>query len=140
MANEKAKEAVGTVLTISGVTLCLKSIGSIGVDGGDPIDATCLSNTAWMTKQPQTLKEVPDFTFACQYFPDDLTDIIAAVNDNQLLRLTFADSSFLEFWGYLKSYEPKEAGKGEEWQATGTVVVTNMDDSGVETGPTYTSP
>jgi hypothetical protein len=136
MANERAVELMGTTFTIGTLTLNLKSIQPIGVDGGDPIDVTLLSNTAWVTKQPQTLKEVPDFTFTCQYFPDDLTKAIAQVNQNQALAITAIGAGFsLNFWGYLRTWEPREAGKGEEATATGTVVVTNMDNDGVEQPP-----
>jgi len=139
MANEKALEAVHTTLTIGGLTLCLKSLGAVGVDGGDAIDATCLSNVEFVTKQPQTLKEIPDIAFTCEYAPSTIAAVIAQINLNQVISIAFAaGEGTLTFWGYLKGYEPKESGKGEEWQATGTVVVTNLDGTGAEVGPVFT--
>lgn len=138
MANERALEPVSASLAIGSLTLCLKSLGAVGATGGDPIDATCLSNTEFVTKQPQTLKEIPDIAFTCMYTPSDLATMLAEVNKNQLITLTFAaGEGSLVFWGYLKSYEPKEQGKGEGWEATGVVVVTNMDATGAEVGPTF---
>jgi len=138
MSNERALEPVGSTFNIGGLGLALKSIQPIGVDGGDPIDVTTLTNTLWVTKQPQALQEVPDFSFTCQYYPDDWNTIVSEVNSNQALSITLSDGKILSFWCYLRTFEPKEAGKGEEWQATGTVVVTNMDNSGVEQAPTCT--
>jgi len=136
MANERAVELMGVVFTIGTLALKLKSIQPLAVDGGDPLDVTCLSNTDWVTKQPQTLREVPDFTFTCLYYPDDLAKVVAQVNQNQALSITGIGAGFtLSFWGYLRTFEPKEAGKGEEATATGTVVVTNMDDNGAEKAP-----
>jgi len=138
MANEKALEAVGTTLTIGALTVCKVSIGSIGFDGGDAIDNTCLTNTAYVTKQPQALVEVPDFTFTCDYHPGDLAATKTEINKNQLLTLTFGTVGHIDFWGFLKAMEPKEAARGEAWRATGTIVVTNLKGSAVETAPTWT--
>jgi len=138
MPNERALEAVHTTLTIGGLDLCLKSLGAVGATGGDPIDATCLSNVEFVTKQPQTLKEIPDIAFACLYTPSELAAVLAEINVNQIISITFAaGEGSLTFWGYLKSYEPKEAAKGEDWQATGVVVVTNLDATGAEVGPQF---
>jgi hypothetical protein len=137
MANEKAIELMGVTLTIGTLALKLKSIQLLGVDGGDPIDATTLANTDFMTKQPQTLKEMMDFSFTCQYFADDLTKVLTEVNKLQSLSITGINPGFSEnFWGWLKSYEPRESGKGEEATASGTVVVACMDTNGVEQSPT----
>ena len=52
----KAIEPVGIQLTVGAVEPCYVSIGGVGVNGGDAIDVTCLSNAEWKTKQPQKLK------------------------------------------------------------------------------------
>ena len=140
--NLKAQEAVGTMLTIGTFGLCNVQLGSIGLDGGEPIDNTCLSNVLYVTKQPQSLIEVPDFSFTCDYHPNDLAAAIAELNKNQQMTIEFADSSggslgTLTFWGYLKSYTPNEASRGEAWRANGVVVVTNLNGSNVETPPSW---
>jgi len=135
MANEKSLEAVGTILTIGAASFCLKSLGSIGYDGGDPIDNTCLSNINYVTKQPQALIEVKDFAFTSDYHPEDQLATYGEINKNQVITISFATGT-ITFYGYLKGYEPKEAGKGEAWQATGTIVVTNLDGA-IETGPVW---
>lgn len=140
MANEKILEAVGTSITIGAWTTCLKNVQPIGVDGGEAIDVTCLSNVTWITKQPQKLREVPDITFSTQYHPESWTTVNTEINTNQLITIRFNNAATLVFWGFLKSYEPQQAGKGDEWLANGTIVVTNMNNTGVEVDPVYSAP
>jgi hypothetical protein len=140
MANERVLEAVGTTIVIGSFTGCLENVQPIGTDGGEAIDVTCLSNTQWVTKQPQTLMEVPDISFSCLYDPGDLPTINGEINKNQIITINFNDASNLVFWGYLKAYEPQSAGKGDKWLANGTVVVTNMNAVGVEVAPVYNAP
>jgi hypothetical protein len=137
MANEKALEAVGTVLTVGSLPLCNVQLGSLGLDGGDPIDNTCLTNTAYITKQPQALMEVPDVPFTADYHPEDLALLTAEINKNQQLTLNFPDVGTLTFWGYLRSFTPNQVGRGEAWRANGVIVVTNLDGSAVETAPSW---
>jgi hypothetical protein len=136
--NDKALEAVGTSLSIGALTLCNVQLGSIGIDGGEPIDNTCLTNIAFVTKQPQALMEVPDFNFTCDYDPSELAAVVNEVNANQQLQLSFPSPyGTLTFWGYLKSLIPNEASRGEAWRANGVVVVTNLNGSAVETPPSW---
>jgi len=133
-----AIEPLGTVLTVGSASFCVSSIGSIGVDGGEPLDATCLSNTEWMTKLPATLKEATDLNFTVKFEPADWDAIVAEVNVNQSCTLNFASPlGTLTFWGYLRTFTPNEAGVGEVWEATCVIVVTNMNGSNVETAPSY---
>lgn len=132
-----AIEPVGTTLTIGSHTFCYVSLSGVGVDGGEAIDDTCLSNTTWRTKMPQTLIDTPNVTFTAVYEPADLAAIRAEVNVNQALVLDFPSPlGAITFYGYLKSFNPAEAGVGERWTGTGEIVVTNQN-GGVETGPSY---
>lgn len=136
-------EGLGTTLTIGSAVLCYVTLGAPGVDGGDPLDATCLDNTEWMTKLPQTLKDVPDISFSARFEPAEWAGIEAEINVNQLLTIAFTyqgvDLGEIAFWGYLRSFTPAEGAKGEVWNATGSIVVTNMNGSNVETGPAYSA-
>ena len=142
MATTKAQEAVGTVLTIGSLPLCNVQLGSIGLDGGDPIDNTCLTNASMITKQPQVLAEVPDFSFVCDYHPQDLNALKSELNLNQSITIGFSNYDgtslgTLTFWGYLRSFTPNEASRGEAWRASGVVVVTNLNGSNDETPPVW---
>lgn len=139
----EAIEGLGTTLAIGSATLCYVSLQGLGIDGGDKLDATCLDNTAWKTFLPQTLKEVPDLTFTAAFEPNEWDAIDGEVNVNQLLTITYSyqgtSLGSVAFWGYLKSFTPAEGTVGERWTATGTIVVTNMNGSNVETGPVYSA-
>lgn len=142
MGSEKVLEAVGANLKIGSTWVpCYVSMASLGVNGGEPIDNTCLSNTDWKTKQPQTLKEAPPFDFTFHYHPEEWDDIVAEVNVNQLLEVEItqgANPGTLAFWGYLQRIEANEAGIGEPWNGTGTIVPTQINASAAETAPTWT--
>ena len=133
-----ALESVGTTLTIGSQTFCFTALAGLGIDGGDPIDDTCLSNTAYKTKIAQALKEVADLTFTADYEPADWAAIVAETNVNQSIVLNFPSPlGALTFWGWLRSFTPAESGVGGRWTGTGTVVISNLNASGVETGPVY---
>ena len=133
----KALEGVGATLTIGSSLLKYITLGSPGYDGGDGIDNTTLDNTEFVSKQPQELKEVTNFTFSCLYAPNNLAAIEAEINKNQSLHLSLVGLGGITFWGFLKSWTPEEGEKGSAWKATGEVVVTNMNATNVETGPVY---
>lgn len=136
-------EGLGTNLSIGSAVLCFVTLAAPGVDGGEALDATCLSNTEWMTKLPQTLKNVPALSFTGRFVPEDWAGIVAEVNVNQLITITFTyqgdDLGEIAFWGYLKSFVPDAGAVGTTWNATGTIEVTNMNGSNVETGPVYSA-
>lgn len=137
MANEKSLEAVGTGLTVGSIPLCNVQLSSVGLDGGEPIDNTCLTNTLFVTKQPQALVEVPDIAFTCDYHPEDLALLKAEINKNQELQIVFYGLGTLTYWGYLRSFTPNQVGRGEAWRASGVIVVTNLNGSAIETPPSW---
>ena len=138
-----AIEGLGTTLTIGSATLCFITLGAIGVDGGEKLEAVCLDNTEWMTYLPQTLKSVPDMGFTGKFDPTEWQGIVDEVNVNQLITINFSyqgnDLGSIAFWGYLKAFTPNEGAIGTRWDATGTIVCTNMNASDVETGPVYSA-
>jgi len=138
MANEKVIEPVGVTLDIGALTLCYVSLGSVGFAARDAIDNTCLSNVEFITKQPQALKENADIPFTAFYQAADYSDLEGEINKNQQLDIVIPAIGTLAFWGFLQSAEVSESGVGDAWQVTGNIVVTNINATGVETGPTFT--
>jgi len=138
MANERVYEPVGTTMIIGSLSPCYVSIGSVGFTGRDAIDNSCLSNTEFITKQPQTLKENADIPITAWGKIDEYDEIEAEINVNQLITISVPSVGSVAFWGFLQTFEMQETGIGEAWQATGNIVVTNCNGSGVETGPSYT--
>ena len=140
MGNEKAYEAVGTTLTIGTLTFCYVSLGGVGFAARDAIDNTCLSNTEFITKQPQTLKESADMPFTALWDPSKTAAALETeMNDNKALSMVIPSVGTIVFYGFLQSAEVSEAAVGDRWEISGNIVITNMTDSGVETGPVFTA-
>lgn len=116
------------------------SITPPGVDGGDKIDQTSHSNSAFRTAYPRKLKEITDSSFTAMFDPDYYSNIINnVINKNTLITFTFPDSSTVAVYGYLKSFAPNEFVEGEPATGEFEIVITNVhSDTGVETGPAYT--
>jgi len=124
----------------SGIVLFLDptSITPPGLDGGDAIDTTTHSNTAYRTKHQRSLKEITDGSCTVVYDPDAWASIVAAINDNVLITFTFPDGSSVSVYGYLKSFIPNEYVEGEQATAECVIVVTNWNhNTGAEYGPVY---
>lgn len=138
MSNEKAYEPVGATLAIGSHTFCYVSLGGVGFAARDAIDNTCLSNSEFITKQPQTLKEHADIPFTALWDPADYDDIEAEVNVNQLMTLSIPSVGSIAFYGFLQSVEVSEAAVGDRWEVSGNIVITNITAAGVETGPSFT--
>lgn len=139
-ANIKAIEPVGITLELGTLSPCYVSVGGIGLNNGDPIDNTCLSNVKYITKQPNALNEVPDIPFTAYWLPaDDHAALVAEIGLNQSLSYVVPEVGSFIVWGYLQSFEVGESGKGEAMQGSGAIVVTNLNATGVETGPAFTA-
>ena len=133
-----ALEGLGTTISIGSSSICYVSIAGLGIDGGERLEATCLSNSDWRTYLPQTLVDVPNLTFTAAYEPSEFAALVAEVNVNQQITINFAAPlGSITFWGFLKSFTPDEGTYGQRWTATGEIAVTNMNASNIETGPTY---
>lgn len=138
--SDEIRDGVGTSLTFatSGFTIRKTTIGIPGINGGEKIDLTGLDNTAWMTGAPELLKSVDSVDFEGYLDPDMVTT--APVNVNQEIQFGFpshAGGGTLTIWGYLSAFSGADAQKGQASKVTGTIEFTNRNNSGVETGPSY---
>jgi hypothetical protein len=57
------------------------------------------------------------------------------INDNQLITVTFSDSSTVAFWGWVADFVPNEVTPTEQPTATITIHQSLENESGVETAP-----
>jgi len=134
-------EGLGTTLTLGSATMEFVTLSAPGLDGGEALDATTLSNTEWMTRLPQTLKDVPNMSFTGNFIPSEWDSWEAEINVNQSIVISFeyqtVDLDSITFWGYLKSFTPDAGEVGTTWRASSEIVATNMNSSYVETGPVY---
>lgn len=109
-----------------------------GVEGGGANDTTNMRNTEWRTRAPKKLKTLSDAGTTVMWKSEAYDDVVDMVNVNQLITLTFPDLSTLAFWGWLDVFKPNGHKEGEVATAMVTIIPSNQNDSGVETGPVFT--
>lgn len=115
-----------------------KTVTPPGVDGGDSIDITNMWNTALRTKAARQLYEMTDVSLTVAYDPLVYDQIIAIVNTNTQITVTFPDTSTLTFYGYLKEFQPSELSESEEPTADIVIVVTNINpNTDAEVAPVF---
>jgi len=122
----------------SDVQMWEKEVTPPGVSGGGENDTSTMRNTSWRTKAPKSLISLSECSFSAAYDPAVFDEIVAMVNVNQLITITFPDGSTLEFWGWLDEFTPGANVEGEQPTADVTIIPSNQDDSLVETAPVFT--
>lgn len=128
-----------TTIDIAGATLCEISVTPPGIEGGGENEFTCMTNVEWRTKFPKKLKSLTEASFSAYYDPATYDTILSQILINQLITITFPDSSTLAFWGWIESFIPGEISEGEPPEAEVTIIPSNLNDSLEETPPVYTS-
>lgn len=111
------------------------------VIGGDMINQTTMFNTAWRTKWPKTLKELGPVTGSAAYEPAVFSQIIAQINSNQEITVTFPDTDTLVFYGALTLFDPQDLDQEESDQpiANYEIMPTLLHPTtGAETAPVVT--
>jgi hypothetical protein len=106
-----------------------------GVSGGGEIDQTSMQNTTWRTAAPKSLKTLTDGSLTVAYDPDFITEIIAMVNVNQQITVTFPGAETLVFWGWIDEFAPGAQVEGQRPTASVTLKASNLNGSNVETAP-----
>jgi hypothetical protein len=116
-----------------------KQVQPPGVDGGDAIETTTMHNILWRTMAPRQLRTLTEFTITAAYDPVLYNSILNILNISDSITIHFPDGSTLDFFGYLKFFEPGEHVEGEQPEATITIVPTNFDFANdVEADPVLT--
>ena len=119
------------------IKLYEKEITPPGVDGGGAVETHTMRNTAWRTKGPKHLKSMDDLTFTAAFATDVYSDVMSAVNENQLITVHFPDGHTLAVWGFITSFKPNQVKEGDQPTAVVTVVCSLQNNSGVEVAPVY---
>ena len=120
------------------VEFCEKEVTPPGVEGGGANDTTCMKNTVWRTMQPKKLKTLAEGGATVAYETVVIDTIVAMVNVNQLITVTFPDGSSVAFWGWLDTFVPGALVEGEQPTAEITIIPSNQDAAGAEAGPVHT--
>ena len=124
----------------SNIVLWEKTVTPPGIDGGDEIDTSTMFNTTWRTRVARSLKTLTPCSFTAAYDPSVYDEILGLINqDNGAVTVHFPDGSKLDFWGYLKNFQPNEHTEGEMPTATVTIEATMLDASFAEQAPVLAS-
>lgn len=123
----------------SSVSMYEKEVTPPGVSGGGENDTTTMRNTTWRTKKPKELITLVESSLTVSYDPAVYDEIIAMVNVNQEITITFPDSSTLVFWGWIDEFTPNSIVEGEQPTAELTIIPSNQNGSNVETAPVYSA-
>lgn len=117
-----------------------KTVKPPGIDGGDAVETTTMHNVTWRTMSPRKLRTMTQMTSKAAYDPAVYDQIRELVNQEGSITVHFPDGSKLDFFGYLKDFEPDDHVEGTQPEATITIVPTNQDPvTGAETAPVLTS-
>jgi len=115
-----------------------KTVTPPGIDGGGEIDQTTMLNSAWRTRSPKALATMTNTSTTVSYNPGCYPEVVALVNINTLITVTFPDASTTNFWGWLNTFTPGENVEGEQPTAEIDIISSLLNASGVETAPTFT--
>lgn len=119
----------------SDVQMWEKEVQPPGADGGGENDTSTMRNTTWRTKAPKGLISLSPASAVVAYDPAVYDEIIAMLNVNQQITITFPDASTLVFWGWIDKFTPNALKEGEQPTANVEIIPSNQNGSGVETAP-----
>jgi len=123
----------------SDVQMWEKEVTPPGVSGGGENDTSTMRNTAWRTRAPKGLITLSESSFSAAYDPAVFDEIVAMVNVNQEITITFPDNSTLVFWGWIDEFTPGANVEGEQPTADVTIIPSNQDAAGAEIAPVYSA-
>jgi hypothetical protein len=96
-----------------------------------------MHNDEYRTKAPKSLKTLTSGSFNAAYDPAILDELIAMVNVNQSIVITYPDGSTWTFWGWIDEAAPGSIVEGEQPTIDITVIPSNQDAAGAEIAPVY---
>lgn len=127
-----------TIENLPSVKIYEKEVTPAGLSGGGPIDTTTMRNSAYRTAAPKSLISLTPMNLTVAYASDAYEDIMAQINVNQEIVLTWPDGATLTFYGYIDAFTPGNNVEGEQPTAAMTLVPTLTNPTtGAETAPVY---
>lgn len=142
MASNRIDDGFSTTVSFANdptLKIYEKEVTPPSMDGGGANDTTTMRNSTLRTKAPKKLKSMDEITFKASYATNVYTSVWAMINVNQLITVTFPDTSTLAVWGWINMFKPDAVKEGSQPEATVTVILSNQNASGVETAPVYVS-
>lgn len=130
---------IGSGVVISNI-MEEKEVPPPGIAGGGANDASTMRNTQFRTMVSKTLITLSPFTLVVAYDPALYDQMMAMINDNQEMTVTFPDGAELVFWGWVDDFSPNAHVEGAQPTANVIIIPSNRDGDGAEVGPNYTAP
>jgi hypothetical protein len=136
-------DGFSTTISFSADTSVLmfeKEVTPPGLDGGGSIETSTMLNTAYRTAAAKSLKTLTAASATVAYEHGFLAEILAMINVNQLITITFPDGSTTAFYGFINTFAPGAFVEGEQPTAEISIEPTNVHSTtGVETAPANTT-
>lgn len=121
------------------------------IDGGEPIPQDHMQSGFLSIFFPRKRRRLAPFTLMVAWnsfaynqitqsvTPNAVAGMIASVNKNQSMTITFSDGATLSFWGFVSKFEPGTMKDGERPTATLTIVPSLLDCYNIIRTPIYTA-
>lgn len=104
-----------------------KKVKPPGLDGGEAIEQTTMFNTLYRTFAARTLITMTPLNLSGAYDPNLFVLLLAQINIEQVLTLTFPEGTTLAFYGYLQKADFNELAEGVQPEISLTIQPTNAD-------------
>lgn len=109
-----------------------------GIDGGELIPTTNHHNVSYRTFDVKALKTLTNVTGKAFCDPDVVVTLLAQVNINQSMTVSWPTGDKITFWGALIKAEFNEHEEGKPPELTYEIGITNWDPvNKVEAAPVY---
>jgi hypothetical protein len=133
-------DGVGTTIAFATSSPTGLKMETIGIPGWSktPIDVSSLANTEYKTKVMATLKESGDFTVGIQSDTNVVESTTWADNESILITLP-GTAGNLTIWGGVSNIDRAAFEIDGKPIDELTITVTNLNGSGVETGPAFST-
>lgn len=99
-------------------------------DGGGPINTTSMYNSFMRTQAPKALKTTGPMTMSSFWDSRVYTQLLVAMQVNQLMTARFHDGSGISFWGWIDKFTPPTHEEGTEPLADMTILASHALNSG----------
>lgn len=138
-AGHKLKDGLGVLITIAldtDIEFYEYNVAPPGFTADPPIKTTTHFNTAFHTFAAAKLSKMEDVKLKVLYDPIVYDSIMAVLNKETTITITFPDGATIAFYGYLMSFIPAGLVQGTVPDADITIVSTCADPlTGCEEGP-----
>lgn len=115
-----------------------KTVTPPGLDGGDAIEQSTMHNVRMRTYAARSLITMTEMSVTAAWDPALYEDILDLINVEDSITVHFSNGDTVDFFGYLRVFEPQEMSEGEQPEAQITIQPTNRDpDTHAETEPAW---